>query len=51
MKELDLDKVRQNLNKQKIQVSVRGTAIRVSPNVYNDAADLRKLVKALTSAL
>lgn len=50
-KELDLEKVREKLNKHKIQVSVRGTAIRVSPNVYNDADDLKKLVKALTAAL
>lgn len=50
-KELDLEKVREKLNKHKIQVSVRGTAIRVSPNVYNDADDLKKLAKALTAAL
>lgn len=50
-KELDLEKVREKLSKHKIHVSVRGTAIRVSPNVYNDADDLQKLVKALTAAL
>lgn len=50
-KELDLEKVREKLNKNRILVSVRGTAIRVSPNVYNDADDLKKLVKALTAAL
>lgn len=50
-KELDLEKVREKLNKHKIHVSVRGTAIRVSPNVYNNADDLKKLVKALNAAL
>lgn len=50
-KELDLQKVREMLNKNRIQVSMRGTAIRVSPNVYNNVDDLRKLVKALTAAL
>lgn len=41
------ERVKEKLNKAKIYVSVRGTAIRVSPNVYNDAEDLNRLVKAL----
>ena len=30
-----------------IQVSVRGTSLRVSPHVYNDTGDLMKLADAL----
>jgi selenocysteine lyase/cysteine desulfurase len=36
------------LRRNKIFVSVRGDAIRVAPNVYNDARDLSRLVKALS---
>jgi selenocysteine lyase/cysteine desulfurase len=46
-KEVQLDKVKSALLKNKIYVSYRGNAIRVSPNVYNDASDLNKLVKVL----
>ena len=44
---LDPEKLKEKLNKSRIYVSVRGTAIRVSPNVYNNAEDLNRLVKAL----
>jgi len=47
----DLEKVRQKLQKSRIHVSFRGNAIRVSPNVYNDANDLDRLVKALISTI
>jgi selenocysteine lyase/cysteine desulfurase len=46
-KEMNMEKVKTSLLKNKIYVSYRGNAIRVSPNVYNDDADLGKLVKAL----
>ncbi len=38
---------RAHLARQQIHVSVRGSAVRVSPHVYNDAADLERLVNAL----
>jgi selenocysteine lyase/cysteine desulfurase len=50
-KGLDPEKVRQKLDKFKVQVSVRGSAIRVSPNVYNDEQDLSRLIKVLISEI
>lgn len=50
-KPLDFDALRLSLKKNKVYVSVRGDAIRVSPHVYNDAGDLQKLAKVLTTAL
>jgi selenocysteine lyase/cysteine desulfurase len=50
-KEIDPDKLRSVLTRHKIYVSIRGNAIRVSPHVYNDADDLQRLVKALTSVV
>jgi selenocysteine lyase/cysteine desulfurase len=46
---VDLEKIKLRLKKNKISVSVRGDAIRISPNVYNTENDLLKLVKVLTS--
>ncbi len=46
-KTIDTEKVKTALLKNRIYVSYRGSAIRVSPNVYNDQADLNKLVKVL----
>lgn len=46
-KTISMEKVKTSLLKNKIFVSYRGNAIRVSPNVYNDASDLNKLVKVL----
>lgn len=50
-KDLDAMKVRDKLNKHKVHVSIRGSAIRISPNVYNDAADVDRLVKILSSEI
>jgi selenocysteine lyase/cysteine desulfurase len=44
---LDAEACRSHLAAQQIHVSVRGTAVRVAPHVYNDAADLARLVDAL----
>jgi selenocysteine lyase/cysteine desulfurase len=49
--EIDPAKLKEALQKQRIHVSVRGSAIRVSPHVYNDAADLNRLVKTLTASI
>jgi selenocysteine lyase/cysteine desulfurase len=46
-----IERVKESFLKNKIYVSFRGDAIRVSPNVYNDESDLLKLVKALKPLL
>jgi selenocysteine lyase/cysteine desulfurase len=43
------DKIKKALVKNKISVSFRGDAIRVSPHLYNREADLMKLVRVLVS--
>jgi selenocysteine lyase/cysteine desulfurase len=43
----DLDAIRVRLAEQKIFVSVRGSAIRISPHVYNNEADFSRLASAL----
>jgi selenocysteine lyase/cysteine desulfurase len=45
----DLGKIKRQLFKNKISVSVRGNAVRISPHVYNSENDLKKLVKAMTA--
>jgi len=44
----DFEKMRSRLRDQRIAVSVRGDAFRISAHVYNSASDLKKLVRALT---
>ncbi len=44
---LDPEVCRSQLAKRKIYVSVRGSAVRVSPHVYNDEGDLELLADAL----
>lgn len=48
---LALEQVKTKLARNNIFVSYRGDAIRVSPNVYNDERDLKKLTRVLTSLL
>lgn len=43
------DKIKKALVKNKISVSFRGDAIRVSPHLYNSEADVMKLVRVLVS--
>jgi selenocysteine lyase/cysteine desulfurase len=43
---LDLARLNETLQRRRVFASLRGTALRVSPNVYNDAADLDALVRA-----
>ncbi len=45
------DKIKKALQKNKISVSFRGDAIRVSPNLYNSEADLMKLVRVLVAGI
>ncbi|WPP48608.1 aminotransferase class V-fold PLP-dependent enzyme [Catalinimonas niigatensis] len=39
-----MDKLQQQLQHEKIVVSVRGNSIRISPNVYNEAEEMQKLL-------
>jgi selenocysteine lyase/cysteine desulfurase len=50
-KQIDPAKLKEALQKDRIHVSIRGTAIRVSPHVYNDVNDLNRLVKTLRAAI
>jgi selenocysteine lyase/cysteine desulfurase len=45
---IDVEACRAMLAERRIHVSVRGSAIRISPHVYNDEIDLAKLADALT---
>ena len=44
---MEMGNIKSRLQEAHIFVSYRGDSIRVSPNVYNDAADMEKLVEAL----
>lgn len=45
----DPESLQHQLRKQNIYVSVRGNFVRISPNVYNDSADIQALTHALTT--
>jgi selenocysteine lyase/cysteine desulfurase len=45
------DKIKSSLAKNRVNVSFRGDAIRVAPQVYNDKKDMNRLVRALKEAL
>jgi selenocysteine lyase/cysteine desulfurase len=47
----DVQQVKRDFVKNNINVSFRGDAIRVSPNIYNTQRDVQKLVRVLTSSL
>jgi selenocysteine lyase/cysteine desulfurase len=47
---LDAGAVRSALEANRVAVSLRGDAVRVAPNVYNDAADVEALMAALRQA-
>lgn len=44
---LDLQELQAALVRGRVSASLRGSALRVSPNVYNDAADAQALARAL----
>jgi selenocysteine lyase/cysteine desulfurase len=48
---LDLERLHQALHTRKVFVSLRGSALRVSPNVYNDDGDLNALVAVLSEVV
>lgn len=45
----DINRMKAQIQKNKISVSFRGDAIRVAPNIYNDEKEVMKLVEVLTS--
>ncbi len=45
-----LQKIKEALSKKRIYVSYRGDAMRISPNIYNDASDMEKLTKVLINS-
>jgi len=49
--DIDLKLLHQSLQQRNVFASLRGTALRVSPNVYNDGADLETLVEVLESVV
>ena len=49
--EADPEKVAAAMANAGVFVSVRGTAMRVSPHVYNDERDVERLLEALEGAL
>jgi selenocysteine lyase/cysteine desulfurase len=46
-KEIAMDKLQTTLKENNIAVSVRGNFVRISPNVYNDEADITALTQVL----
>jgi len=46
-KRIDLIGLREALRVREVSVSLRGSALRVSPNVYNDAGDVSALLEGL----
>lgn len=47
----DLRRLQTRLEVLEVHASLRGDALRVSPNVYNDSADVEALLESLTRAL
>ncbi len=47
---IDVSALGDRLRQRKVHVSLRGSAIRVSPHLYNDAADIEALVSGLEGA-
>jgi len=47
---IDLEGLQRSLSDRGVSVSLRGTALRVSPNIYNDASDIDALLEVIRSA-
>lgn len=45
---VDLAALKAELDEARVSVSIRGTSLRVSPHVYNDASDIAALADAIT---
>ncbi len=50
-KELEMDHLKKSLKNNRVNVSTRGDAIRISPNVYNSDKDVNRLLRALEEAV
>ena len=48
---VSLERIHEQLTRRHVSISVRGSSLRVSPHVYNDAADLEALSEALVESL
>ena len=48
---LSIDTLQKYLRRNRVNVSVRGHSVRISPNVYNDQQDIDKLIKTLKEAV
>lgn len=48
---LDLVALKEALERRSVVASLRGSALRLSPNVYNDSADVQALLEGLREAL
>jgi selenocysteine lyase/cysteine desulfurase len=48
---VDLAELRQALASRNVSVSLRGSALRLSPNVYNDVRDMEALIEVLRAAV
>jgi len=48
---VDLAALKQTLGERNISASLRGSALRLAPNVYNDAVDIEALQEVLVSAV
>jgi selenocysteine lyase/cysteine desulfurase len=48
---IDLRALKEALDRRNVVASLRGTALRLSPNVYNDAVDLEALLEGLREAV
>ena len=46
-KQVKMEEIQKSMKKHKVSLSYRGDAIRISPNVYNDEMDVRKLLNAM----
>ena len=49
--DVDANRLRDILGRHGVSVSVRGSAIRISPHVYNDERDIQALIEALEAAM
>jgi selenocysteine lyase/cysteine desulfurase len=49
--ELNVERLSETLKANNVFVSLRGSAVRVSPNIYNNEQDMKALVAALAAAL
>jgi selenocysteine lyase/cysteine desulfurase len=48
---LDLAALKEALERRRVVASLRGSALRLSPNVYNDETDVEALLEGLREAV